>query len=136
MESCLLNLLILIDCFLCNTYICVLFESLSHVINQESYVYLWNLRKIYLVHFLQFWNLLFLRFQNFQKVNSVNLSQISLLIMWLLVQIQFRSSFNFETNFLETKTFFKKLESRFLVETTKIENIMISIQNCSVRSQC
>ena len=136
MESCLLNLLILIDCFLCNTYICVLFESLSHVINQESYVYLWNLRKIYLVHFLQFWNLLFLRFQNFQKVNSVNLSQISLLIMWLLVQIQFRSSFNFETNFLEAKTFFKKLESRFLVETTKIENIMISIQNCSVRSQC
>ena len=38
-ELCLLNLLILIDCFLCNSYPCVLFESLSHVINQESHVY-------------------------------------------------------------------------------------------------
>ena len=27
------------------------------------------------------------RFQNFRKVNSVNLSQISLLNVWLLVQI-------------------------------------------------
>ena len=79
MELRLLNLLILIDCFLCNSYPCVLFESLSHVINQESHVYSWNLGKIYLVHFL--------KFQNFKKVNSVNLSQISLLNMWLLVQI-------------------------------------------------
>ena len=39
MELCLLNLLILTDCFLCNSYPCVLFESLSHVINQESHVY-------------------------------------------------------------------------------------------------
>ena len=39
MELCLLNLLILIDCFLCNSYPCVLFESLSRVINQESHVY-------------------------------------------------------------------------------------------------
>ena len=39
MELCLLNLLILIDCFLCNSYSCVLFESMSHVINQESWVY-------------------------------------------------------------------------------------------------
>ena len=38
MELCLLNLLILIDCFLCNSYSCVLIESLSHVINQESHV--------------------------------------------------------------------------------------------------
>ena len=38
-ELCLLNLLILIDCFLCNSYPCVLFESLSHVINQELQVY-------------------------------------------------------------------------------------------------
>ena len=29
---------------------------------------------------------------------------------------------NFETDFLETKTFFKKLEYGFLVESTKIEN--------------
>ena len=74
MELCLLNLLILIDWFLRNSYHCVLFESLSHVINQKSHVYLWNLGKSYLVHFLKFWNL-----QNFKKVNSVNLSQISLL---------------------------------------------------------
>ena len=39
MELCLLNWLILINCFLCNSYPCVLFESLSHVINQESHVY-------------------------------------------------------------------------------------------------
>ena len=42
--------------------------------------------------------------------------------------------FNFEINFLENENLFKKLEYRFLVEITKIENI--SIQNCSVRSQC
>ena len=57
MELCLLNLLILIDCFLCNSYPCVLFESLSHVINQESHVYLWNLGETDLVHFLRFWNI-------------------------------------------------------------------------------
>ena len=77
MELRLLNFLILIDCFLWNSYPCVLFESLSQVINQESHVYSWNLGKIYLVHF---W-----KFQNFKKVNLVNLSQISLLNMWLLV---------------------------------------------------
>ena len=54
MESCLLNLLILIDTFLCNSYLCVLFESLSHVINQKSNVYSWNLGKIYRVDFLKF----------------------------------------------------------------------------------
>ena len=57
MELCVLNLLIFIDCFLYNSYPCVLFESLSHVINQESHVYSWNLGKIYLVYFLKFWNL-------------------------------------------------------------------------------
>ena len=46
-----------IDWFLCNSYPCVLFESLWHVINQESHVYSWNLGKIYLVHFLKFWYL-------------------------------------------------------------------------------
>ena len=40
MELCLSNLLILIDCLLCNSYPCMLFESYSHVINQESHVYL------------------------------------------------------------------------------------------------
>ena len=38
-ELCLLNLLILIDCFLFNYYSCVLFESLSHVIDPESHIY-------------------------------------------------------------------------------------------------
>ena len=76
--------------FLCNSYRCVPFESLSHVINQESHVYSWNLGKIYLIYFLKFWNSLISlgRFQNFKKVISVTLSQISLLNMWLLVQIK------------------------------------------------
>ena len=39
MELCLSNLLILVDCFLCNSYPCVLFERLPQVINQESNVY-------------------------------------------------------------------------------------------------
>ena len=43
-----------IDCFLCNSYPCVLFESLSHVINQKSHVYLGNFGEIYLVQFLEF----------------------------------------------------------------------------------
>ena len=58
MELCLLNLLILIlIVFLYNSYPCLLFESLSHVINEESHVYSWYLGKIYLAHFLKFWNL-------------------------------------------------------------------------------
>ena len=40
MELCLLNLLILIDCFLFNSYPRLLFETLLHMINQESHVYL------------------------------------------------------------------------------------------------
>ena len=36
MELCLLNLLIFIDDFLCNSYPCVLFDSFPHMINQES----------------------------------------------------------------------------------------------------
>ena len=35
---------------LCNSF--KLFESLSHMSNQESHVYSWSLGKIYLVHFL------------------------------------------------------------------------------------
>ena len=94
MELCLLNLEILIDCVLCNSYPFLLIESLSHVINQESHVYSWNLGKIYLVHFWNFeisrvkWG----RFQNFKKVNSVNWSQISFLNMWLLVLIHLKDS--------------------------------------------
>ena len=75
MELCLLNLLILIIVF------CVIltFAILSHVINQESYDYSWNLGKIYLVSLG--------RFQKFKKFNSVKLSQIFLLNMWLRVLI-------------------------------------------------
>ena len=54
MELCVLNLLISIDCFCCNSYPCVLFEGLSHVINEESHVYSENSGKIYLIHFLKF----------------------------------------------------------------------------------
>ena len=79
MEFYLSNLLLLIDCFLCNSYPCVVCESLSHVINQESHFYSWNLGKGYLVSLG--------RFQNFKKLNSVNLSQILLLNIWLLVLI-------------------------------------------------
>ena len=79
-----------IDCFLCNSYPCALFESLSHVINQESNVNSWNLGRF--VSFI-FWNfeiylVSFGRFQNFKKVNSLNLSQIYLLNMCLLIQIE------------------------------------------------
>ena len=70
MELCLLNLFILIDCFLSNSYPCVLLESLSHVINQESHVYSWNFGKIYLVHFLKFWNLKISRFSKSQKISK------------------------------------------------------------------
>ena len=46
-----------IDCFLCNSYPCVLLESLPRVINEELHVSSWNLGKIYLDNFLKFWNL-------------------------------------------------------------------------------
>ena len=87
----------MIDWFLCNSYPCVLFESLSHVINQKSHVYLWNLWKIYLVHFLKFRNLKISKFQeselgkfipNFplkHVITSTNfkIKLISVLITWL-----------------------------------------------------
>ena len=65
-------------------------ESLSHVINQESHVYLWNLGKIYLVHFLKFWNLPCFA----QEISKFQKSELSKFIpnfplkhMWLLVLI-------------------------------------------------
>ena len=54
------------------------------MINQESHVYSWNLGKIYLVHYLNE------VFQNLKKVNSEDLSQISLLNMWLLAVIKWK----------------------------------------------
>ena len=91
MELCLLNLLVLIDCFLFNSYLSVLFGSLSHVINQESPCLFVKFGKIYFVLFWNFEISLFSlgRFQNFKKVNLLNLSQISLLNAWLLVLIDF-----------------------------------------------
>ena len=70
MELCLLNLLILTDYILCNSYP-------------------WSLGKFTSFIFSNFEiSLISLgRFQNFKKVNSVNLSQISLLNMWLLAQM-------------------------------------------------
>ena len=43
--------------------------------------------------------------------------------------------FNFETNFLENKNLFEKLNYRFLAEATKPRSHIIPIQKCSVRSQ-
>ena len=79
MELRLLNLLILIDCFLCNSYPCVLFdstESLPHVINQESHVYLWNLGKIYLIPFFKFWKL-----PRFWEISKFQKSELSKFIL-------------------------------------------------------
>ena len=88
MELCLLNLLIQID-FFCvyNSYPCVLFESLSHVINQESHVYLGNLGKIYLIHFFKFWNLPC--FTQKKKANLGNLSQICYKVIIVIMLLTF-----------------------------------------------
>ena len=86
MDLCLIKFVDIDWLFLCNSCPYVLFESLSHVINQESHVYLWNLGTFIFLNFeislVSLW-----RFQNFKKVNSVNLSYIPLLNMWSLVQI-------------------------------------------------
>ena len=79
MDLWLISLLILIECFLCNSYPCALWELITCD-----------------------WpgiTCLFVKFgenlppQNFIKVNSVNLSQISLLNVWLLVQISLKSAY-------------------------------------------
>ena len=77
--------------FLCNSCPYVLFESLSHVTNQESHVHLSNLGTFI---FRNFEISLFLLqiLQNFKKINSGNLSQIPLLNMWSLVQIKLDDS--------------------------------------------
>ena len=83
-----------IDYFLCNSYPCVLFESLSHVINQESHVYSWNLGKIYFVHFLRFWNLLrFIReILQFQK------SELGRFIPNFLLKVDIQMFLEWENN--------------------------------------
>ena len=91
MELCLLN--VYIDWFfLCNSCPCVLFVALRacHMWWNRNHMFI---REIWgkFTSFM-FWNfeisLVSLeRFQNLKKVNSVNLSQISFLNMWLLVQI-------------------------------------------------
>ena len=110
MELRLLNLLILIDCFLCNSYPCVLFdstESLSHVINQELHVYSRNLGKIYLVHFLKFWNLLLFT----REISKFQKSELSKFIPNLHLKHVITSA-----NFLHTlSTPFSKNTSRRLL---------------------
>ena len=62
--------------------------SNSRVINQESHVYFVKFGINLPRSFLKFFkspSLCSGRFQKFQKTNSVNLSQISLITMWLLV---------------------------------------------------
>ena len=87
MKLCLINLLILIDCFLCNSYPCVLFESLLHVINQASPIFFVKFGINVPLSFSKILKSPSLHLGNFQKVNSVNLFQISLLNMRLLVQM-------------------------------------------------
>ena len=88
MKSCLSNLLIFIDFFcviltlVCSLRACHMWLTRNHMFIRE----IWGKFTSFI-----FWNfeisLVSLgRFQNFKKVNSVNLSQISLLNMWLLVQ--------------------------------------------------
>ena len=43
---------------------------------------------------------------------------------------------NFETDYLENGNLFQKTGARFLIESTKTEKCIISIQNCHVRNQC
>ena len=60
MELCLLNFLILIDCFLCNSYSCVLLRACYMLLTRNH------------IFICEIWG-------KFQKVNLVNLSKISLL---------------------------------------------------------
>ena len=61
------------------------------------------------------------RYQGFQ--NSPPFERSACFYLTICESFKRFQYFNFETNFLKkTKTFFKKLEYRFLVETTKIEN--------------
>ena len=56
------------------------------------------------------------RFQNFKKVNSVNLSQISLLNMWFLVQICKWAEKNWGEGIQKTEIILGYGENRFLLE--------------------
>ena len=89
MELCLLNLLILVDCFcviltpVCCLRACHMWLTRNHMFIGETWgkftsSILWNFE----ISFVSLG-----RFQNFKKVNSVNLSQISLLNISLLVLI-------------------------------------------------
>ena len=65
--------------------------SNNRVINQESHVYFVKFGINLPRSFFKSPSLCSGRFQKFQKTNSVNLSQISLITMWLLVQIEMYS---------------------------------------------
>ena len=72
----------------------MLFESFSHVNNQESHFIreIWGKFTSFITWKFEISLVLLGRFQNFKKVNSLNLSQISFLNMWLLVLITMRYS--------------------------------------------
>ena len=97
MESCLLNLVILINCFLCNsTLVCSLRACHMWLTSNNIFI-----REIWgkFISF-SFWNfeISFVsleRSRNFKKVNSVNLSQIFLLNVWLIVKILVLLSYKF-----------------------------------------
>ena len=76
-----------VDIIFCVILALVWLLRACHAINQESHVYSWNLMKIYLEIFWNF-EISLASLRRFQKVNSINLSQISLLNMWLLVLIK------------------------------------------------
>ena len=64
----------IVFCVILNT--CVLFESLSYLINLESHVYSLNFGEICLVHFLKFWNLR--RFT--REISKFQISDLGILI--------------------------------------------------------
>ena len=88
MELCLLNLMILIVFCVIITLVCSLRACHMWLTRNQMFIHeilgkftsfiIWNF-EISLISLG--------KFQNFKKVNSVNLFQISLLSMWLLVQI-------------------------------------------------
>ena len=80
----------------------MLFESLSHVINQESHVYSWNLGEIYLVHF---WNFELGKF--IPKHPCLN--------MWLLAQIEAYNGSDFK---ISKNVSWNKKKSISIVEAT------------------
>ena len=92
MEICLLNLLILIDCFcvilmlVCSLRACHMWLTRNHMFKRE----IWGQFTSFIFWNFQISLVSFRRFHNFKKVSAVNLSQISFLNMWLAVLIPWK----------------------------------------------